>query len=274
MAREDEIRWEIELGVARITLDRPAVRNALAPRHRSRLRDLLDEASRSPEVRAVVLTGAGTTFCAGGDLNAAPTEDDLDGGAKLAAAEPGIGDVASMVRNAQQVITSILDCEKPVIGSLNGDAVGLGAQMALACDVVVAVRDARFRQVFVQRGLVPDGGAAWLLPRLVGLHVAKRLLLLGDDLTATQAEKLGIVTEITDLDGLVPVTDDLAHRLAHGPTRSIGLTKQLMSTSLDAPRRVAFEAEAAAQELAVTTHDAQEGMAAFRERRAPRFLGR
>ncbi|MFJ8593862.1 enoyl-CoA hydratase/isomerase family protein [Streptomyces sp. NPDC093598] len=250
--------------VLSLTLNRPESLNALTPGQREEIVRLLSEASATAEVRAVVITGAGRGFCAGADLRGAALP-----GERVA------GDVARTLRTgAQRLIAAVLDCEKPVIAAVNGTAAGLGAHLAFACDLVLAAQSARFIEVFVRRGLVPDGGGAYLLPRLVGPQRAKELMFFGDALTAVDAERLGLVNRVvpdTDLDRTARAW---AERLAAGPTRALALTKQLVNASLDADRAAAFAAEAAAQEINMTTADAQEGVRSFVERRGAEFEGR
>jgi 2-(1,2-epoxy-1,2-dihydrophenyl)acetyl-CoA isomerase len=257
-------------GVLWLTLDRPHAANALTPAQRDRLIDLLAAAGARVDVRAVVLTATGRHFCTGADLRSGQAEPDRPEGAP----ERVVGDVGRMLRDgAQRMVAAVLDCEKPVIAAVNGTAAGLGAHLALACDLVVAAEGARFIEIFVRRGLVPDGGGCWLLPRLVGLHKAKELMLLGDDLPAPEAERLGLVNRVVPGDQLAEVAGTWAARLASGPTRSIALTKALLNRSLDSDRATALHDEATAQELNMGTRDAQEGVAAFVERRDPTYLG-
>ncbi|WP_097265496.1 enoyl-CoA hydratase/isomerase family protein [Streptomyces sp. TLI_55] len=250
--------------VVSLTLNRPEVLNALTPEGRDLLIRLLADASADPEVRAVVLTGTGRGFCAGADLR---------GG--TGSGERVAGDVARMLRSgAQRLIAAVLDCEKPVIAAVNGTAAGLGAHLALACDLVLAAESAKFIEVFVRRGLVPDGGGAYLLPRLIGPQRAKELLFFGDALSAADAERLGLVNRVVPEGELAKTAAEWAARLATGPTRALALTKQLVNTSLDTDRTTAFAAEAAAQEINMTTADAREGVASFVERRGAEFKGR
>ncbi|MFE0518636.1 enoyl-CoA hydratase/isomerase family protein [Streptomyces sp. NPDC058954] len=254
----------VDAGVAHLTLDRPEALNALTPDQRELLIELLADASADPGVRAVVVTGTGRGFCAGADLR---------GGA--AGGERVAGDVARMIRTgAQRLIAAVLDCEKPVIAAVNGTAAGLGAHLALACDLVLAAESAKFIEVFVRRGLVPDGGGAYLLPRLIGPHRAKELMFFGDALSATDAERIGLVNRVVPDAELDKSARDWAARLAVGPTRALALTKQLVNASLDGDRAAAFAAEAAAQEINMTTADAQEGVRSFVERRSPEYRGR
>ena len=175
---------------------------------------------------------------------------------------------------AHDLIVSMLECHKPIIGAINGVAAGVGVQMALACDLLVAADDARFVQVFARRGIVPDGGAAFLLPRLVGLNRAKELLFLGDDLGAADAERIGLVNRVVARDELMATTQALAHRLASGPTQAIGLTKALIHRSLTVDLATSLELEAFYQAANARTEDAREGLMSFVERRAPSFKGR
>lgn len=251
-------------GVRRLTLNRPEVLNAVTWDQRERLIDQLAEASADPDVRVVVLTATGKGFCAGADLRGAPSAE-----------ERVAGDVARMIRRgAQRLITAVLDCEKPVIAAVNGTAAGLGAHLALACDLVLAAESARFIEVFVRRGLVPDGAGAYLLPRLIGPQRAKELLFFGDAVPAAEAQWLGLVNRVVPDGELAAVAREWAERLAAGPTRALALTKQLVNASLDSDRATALAAEATAQEINMTTADAQEGVASFVARRDPVYRGR
>ncbi|MBT2446810.1 enoyl-CoA hydratase/isomerase family protein [Streptomyces sp. ISL-43] len=261
---EDEVLHRIDNGVSWITLNRPEAMNAVTWDQRERVIGLLAEASADPAVRAVVVTATGKGFCAGADLRGAP-----------ATGERVAGDVARMIRlGAQRLITAVLDCEKPVIAAVNGTAAGIGAHLALACDLVIAAEPARFIEVFVRRGLVPDGGGAYLLPRLVGPQKAKELMFFGDAVPAAEAERLGLVNKVVPAEELEETARAWAERLAQGPTRALAMTKQLVNASLDGDRATALAAEATAQELNMTTADANEGVASFVERRTPKYLGR
>ena len=174
---------------------------------------------------------------------------------------------------AQRLVSAILDCEKPVIASVNGTAAGIGAHLALAADLVIAADTAKLIEVFVRRGIAPDGGGAWLLPRVVGLHKAKELIFFGEDLSAADALQLGIVNKVVPFDDLHDETAAWAAKLATGPTKAIGLSKALLNRSLESDRATAFAEEAMVQEVIMTTHDANEGVAAFRERRDVAFRG-
>lgn len=264
-SRDSLILHATDNAVSWITLNRPEAMNALTPDQRDRLAQLLSDASADPAVRAVVITATGRGFCAGADLR----------GGAARPAERVAGDVARAIRlGAQRLVAAVLDCEKPVLAAVNGTAAGIGAHLALACDLVLAAEEARFIEVFVRRGLVPDGGGAYLLPRLIGPQRAKELMFFGDALSAADAERLGLVNRVVPAADLEKTAREWAERLAVGPTRALALTKHLVNASLDTDRATAFAAEAAAQEINMTTADAQEGVASFVERRAPRFEGR
>ncbi|WP_406421389.1 enoyl-CoA hydratase/isomerase family protein [Streptomyces sp. NBC_00842] len=260
-------------GVSWITLNRPEAMNAVTWDQRERIIALLANASADPSVRAVVLTATGRGFCAGADLRGAPSA-----GSPAVGSSPSgdrvPGDVARTIRlGAQRLIAAVLDCEKPVIAAVNGTAAGIGAHLAFACDLVLAAESAKFIEVFVRRGLVPDGGGAYLLPRLIGPQRAKELMFFGDSLPAADAERLGLVNRVVPDEELTATARAWAQRLADGPTRAIALTKQLVNASLDSDRATAFAAEAMAQEINMTTQDANEGVASFVERRAPKYRG-
>jgi 2-(1,2-epoxy-1,2-dihydrophenyl)acetyl-CoA isomerase len=171
-------------------------------------------------------------------------------------------------------VAAVQDCEKPVIAAVNGTAAGIGVHLALACDLVIAAEGVRFIEVFARRGLVPDGGGAYLLTRLVGPQKAKELMLFGDDLSAGEALALGLVNRVVPAGELEKTAREWAERLATGPTRSYALTKWLVNRALESSREACFADEAAAQELNMATADAAEGVRAFLERRPPRFTGR
>jgi 2-(1,2-epoxy-1,2-dihydrophenyl)acetyl-CoA isomerase len=266
------IRWEVADGVARATINSPDQGNALAADMRDRLADRIIEASADLHVRAVVLRGTGDRhFCTGAALGgpqpAGPARPDD-------APERALGEPARLIRTGwQRLVGSILDCEKPVIAAVNGTAAGGGMQLALACDLVVMADTAKFIEVFVRRGIMPDAGGCYLLPRLVGLHRAKELLLLGDDCPAAEAERIGLVNRVVPAAELDATVDELANKFCALPTKAVTLTKRLANRSFESSREQSFDDEAFFQELIVATGDSQEGMAAFRERRAPDFKG-
>lgn len=264
---DNEIRFEVDdFAIAWITLNRPEALNALTVDNRKRLTALFGECSTRDDVRAIVLTGNGRGFCSGADLRTSrgttgPPPEPLEA-------------ARSMRDGAHDLVLSMLECNKPIIGAINGVAAGIGVQMALACDLLVAADEARFVQVFARRGIVPDGGAAFLLPRLIGLNRAKELLFLGDDLAAADAERIGLVNRVVAHDELITTTQTLAQRLAAGPTQAIGLTKALIHRSLTVDLATSLELEAFYQAANARTEDAREGLMSFVERRTPTFKGR
>ena len=268
---DEEVLHRAENGVSWITLNRPEAKNAMTGDQRDRVISLLEEASADSALRAVVLTATGDGFCTGADLRA---------GRRAGPPKPEgapdriIGDAARMIRRgAQRLIGAVLDCEKPVIAAVNGTAAGIGAHLAYACDLVIAAESARFIEVFVRRGIAPDGAGAYLLPRLIGPQKTKELIFFGDDLSAADALALGLVNKVVPFDELEAAAKEWAERLAAGPTKALGLAKWLINRSLESDRVGALDDEAWAQELVVATADAGEGLKAFAERRKPEFRG-
>jgi 2-(1,2-epoxy-1,2-dihydrophenyl)acetyl-CoA isomerase len=258
-------------GVLRLTLDRPDVQNALDWRTREALVAALQDASADLAVRAVLLTGAGArAFCTGADLRVPlPVPAKPEG-----APERAQGEVARGIATGwQRLVTAVLDCEKPVVAAVNGTAAGAGMHLALACDVVLMADTARLVPVFVRRGIAPDAAGAYLLTRLVGPQVAKRLYLFGDDVSAADALRLGLVGDVVPAADLSATAVALVERLAAGPTRTLAAAKRLVNRALDVDRDTALTEEAWAQELVMTTEDAQEGVRAFVERRKTEFRG-
>lgn len=269
----DGLRCEIDdRGVATVTIDRPDAGNSLNSEVRDGLADTFDELSATVGVRAVVLTGAGDRhFCTGAGLGGSqpPAPPRPEG-----APERALGDLQRTIRRGwQRLVASILDCEKPVVAAVNGTAAGGGANLVLACDLVVMADTARLIEVFVRRGIVPDAGAAYLLPRIVGPQRAKELLFLGDDASAEDCLRMGIANRVVPAAELADAASELAGRLATGPTKAIQMTKWLVNRSFESSRQTAFEEEGYAQELVAATADFQEGLAAFAERRSPTFTG-
>src|SRR3954451_7478390 len=267
----DGLRVEQDGAVLRLTMDRADVHNALDWRTRLALVDALTAASADLAVRCVLLTGAGErAFCTGADLRVPLPGPDKPAGAP----DRAQGDVARGIATGwQRLGTAVLDCEKPVVAAVNGTAAGAGMHLALACDVVVMADSAKFVPVFVRRGIAPDAAGAYLLTRLVGPQVAKRLYLFGDDVPAAEALRLGLAGDVVPAADLEAAAVALAQRLAAGPTRTLAATKRLVNRALDVDRETALADEAWAQELVMTTEDAQDGVRAFVERRDTTFRG-
>ena len=269
---DELIRFELVGGIARLTIDAPAQGNALTAAMRDRLADRFLEISGDVRVRAVVLRGAGERhFCTGAALGGPqkqgpPRPDDAPARAA--------GDVARMIRTGwQRLVSSVLDCEKPVIAAVNGTAAGGGAQLALACDLVVMADHAKFIEVFVRRGIMPDAGGCYLLPRLVGMHRAKELMFLGEDCLAVDAERMGLANRVVFAAELDASVTALATKFLDLPTVAIALTKKLANRSFESSREQSFDDEAMFQDLIATTGDMAEGINAFKERRSPQFRG-
>jgi 2-(1,2-epoxy-1,2-dihydrophenyl)acetyl-CoA isomerase len=209
-------------------------------------------------------------FCAGAGL--APRTEGAD---PQAMAEKRPGDIARMLQQGwQRLVASILDCDKPVVAAVNGMAVGAGASLMLACDLVVMSTEAKLVEAFVHRGILPDSGAIHLLTRIVGLRKATELLMLGEPVDAATCERLGLVNRVVAPDDTDAAAEEIAGRLAKGPTVMLALTKRLLSVSSESGRDRAFEQEAWAAEVVSRTADLQEGLLSFAERRDPRFQGR
>jgi 2-(1,2-epoxy-1,2-dihydrophenyl)acetyl-CoA isomerase len=268
---DEELVADLTDGVLRLTINRAEKGNAIPWYVRERLiRHFLD-AHVDLAVRCVVLTAAGERhFCTGADLSVPnPMVAKPEG-----APDRPVGVATNMMRRGfERLMESILDCQKPVIVALNGTAAGGGSMLTLAADLVIAADTARIIQVFVRRGLVPDGGVAYLLPRLVGMHKAKELVFFGDDLSAVDAERLGIVNKVVPTAELAAATDEWATRLASGPTKAIGWSKHLLNLAFEVPRSQHLETEAMLVETNQFTEDSKEGMGSFMERRQPDWQG-
>ncbi|MFE6406693.1 enoyl-CoA hydratase family protein [Streptomyces sp. NPDC057837] len=261
----EHLRVGVTDGVATVTLARPAKLNALTFGAYADLRDLLAELSRERSVRALVLAGEGRGFCSGGDV------DEIIG-ATLAL------DTAQLLdfnRMTGQVVRAIRECPFPVIASLHGVAAGAGAVLALAADFRVADPTTRFAFLFTRVGLSGgDMGAAYLLPRVVGLGHATRLLMLGDAVRAPEAERIGLISELTQEGEADATSQRLAHRLAEGPALAYAQTKALLTSELDMPLAASIELDASTQALLMTGEDYAEFHAAFTEKRPPKWSGR
>lgn len=252
--------------VLRVTLDRPARRNALT---HLMIRDVvtaLTDAAADDSLRAIHLRGAGDDFCAGADWVAT----NEPGGQR-----PRAGDLVRRVpHGAHRVIELVATVQLPVVCSVRGWAVGFGCNLALAADFTVAAADAVFWEPFVDRGFSPDSGSTWLLPRLVGVARARRMLLLGEKVAAADAADWGLIHQAVGPAELDDATEDLLGRLASGPTAAIGLAKQALAFGQHATLSQSLNQELFNLELSCRTSDFKEGLEAFRQRRAPKFRGR
>jgi len=247
-------------GVVTVTLNRPERLNALTATMWEELGSVFADVAASSADRVLVVTGAGGAFCSGADLSSLATLADRP----VLAAMRRVGDVAVALHRMP----------KPTIARVDGVAAGAGANLALACDLVVASERSRFCEIFAKRGLSVDFAGSWLLPRLVGLHRAKELVLLADMLSAREAAAMGLLNRVVADDELDTVVDDWAARLAAGPPIALSMSKLLLNTGLDVPFEQAVEAEAQAQAVNAATADLKEALAAYAGRRAPSFEGR
>jgi len=263
MTRE-HLRYETKDGVGRITLARPDVLNSMNTAMARELQATLDEAAGAADVRALLLTGEGRAFCAGQDLAEVVPPDGSKG--------PELSTVLD--QNYNPIVRRLAALEKPIICAVNGVAAGAGANLALACDIVLAATSASFIQAFVNIGLIPDSGGTYFLPRLVGLPRAKALMMLGDRISAEQALAFGMIWAVHEPDRLMPEADALAARLAAMPTRALGLIKRATNAALDCDLDAQLDRERDLQVLAGESRDYAEGVKAFQEKRKPRFLGR
>jgi 2-(1,2-epoxy-1,2-dihydrophenyl)acetyl-CoA isomerase len=256
------IGFETAEGVARVTLNRPDVLNSIHTPMSDELRDALTRAAGERAIRAVLLTGAGRGFCAGQDL-----EEVKPGGA--------VTDFAAHVHRVYTpLVRALRTLEKPVVCAVNGVAAGAGANLALACDIVIAAEEASFVQAFAKIGLVPDTAGSFLLPRLVGMARATALAMLAEKITARQAVEMGMIYRACPGAALADEAGKLAAYLATQPTVGLGLTKQLLNAAWRNDLDTQLALEAHCQGLAGASADYQEGVAAFLEKRKPTFTGR
>lgn len=257
-------------GVLTLTLNRPDAHNAITPDQRNFLADEFARISEDLSVRAVIFTAVGKGFCTGADLRMSRPDPVRPPGAPARAIMDGARGIKT---GAQKLVGAILDCEKPVIAAVNGTAAGMGVHMAVACDLVIAAEGVRFIEVFVRRGLVPDAGGVYLLPRLIGPQKAKELMFFGDDVSAADACAMGLVNRVVPPEELMPTARAWGERLASQPTKSLTMSKLLVNRSFETSRQTMFEMEAWAQDLLLAGEDAGEGVDAFKERRDPNWKG-
>ncbi|MGB5216913.1 MAG: enoyl-CoA hydratase-related protein [Smithella sp.] len=256
--------FEEKDGIAIITLNRPEKLNSLSMAQLEELTLKINAFEQDDSVRVIIITGTGKGFSTGADLSGSGGRTDAGTGLGMKLSTHIYG----------RVCFALANCEKPVIGAVNGVAAGAGCNLALSCDIILAAKSARFIQIFARRGLVPDLGGSYFLPRLVGLAKAKELMFTGDPISAEKALELGMINRVVDDADLMAEAMALAGKLAQGATRSIGMIKHLLNRSLNTDLVTQLEFEAAYQGLAATTDDFKEGVVSFLEKRDPCFRGK
>lgn len=256
-----EIEFHKEGAVARIVLNRPERKNALANDMRQQLAEAFSTANRDDEVRAVILTGTGDSFCAGADVTKMAVRDVK-------------GSRNNLQHNAHALIRNLYNIEKPVIASVRGATVGIGLSMMLACDLAIVSETARFSCIFARRGLAPDSGAVFFLSRVIGLARARELVFTARFFSAQEAAAMDLVTRVVPDSELESVTDELAQTLAAQPTYALAMAKKMFHFSLWPNLDQFLDFEAMIQPQIHQTQDFREGVEAFKDKRPPRFVGR
>lgn len=258
----ESIQLKIENNIAYITLNRPEVFNSFNREMALNLQQVFDDCESNSEVRAIVLTGNGKAFCAGQDLKEV-TSPELNPGFKKILEE-----------HYNPIITRIRTIKKPIIGAINGVAAGAGANIALACDIVVAHEKVSFIQAFSLIGLIPDSAGTFFLPRLIGFQKASALAMLGDKVSADEAEKMGMIYKVLPLESFEEEVNKLALKLANMPTLALGKIKEAFNQSLTNNLEEQLALESKLQIEAAQTKDYEEGVSAFVEKRKPIFKGK
>jgi 2-(1,2-epoxy-1,2-dihydrophenyl)acetyl-CoA isomerase len=254
------IKSELDGNVLKLTLNRPDKFNSFNREMALALQAALDKAATDSAIRAIYLTGEGKAFCAGQDLAEVVDPN-------------GVGLEKIVTEHYNPIIEKIRNIEKPVICAVNGVAAGAGANIALACDIVIAANSVAFIQAFSKIGLIPDSGGTFFLPRLIGFGKASALMMLGDKISASDAEKMGMIYKVIEDDKLQEDALTIAKTLANLPTRAIGLTKRLLNQSINNTLEQQLIAEGIEQISASKTYDYNEGVKAFLEKRKPVFKG-
>lgn len=258
----DSIELKIKNNIGYITLNRPEVFNSFNREMALSLQKNLDVCESNDEVRTIVITGNGKAFCAGQDLNEVISPE----------LNPGFKKI--LEEHYNPIITRIRKIKKPIIAAVNGVAAGAGANIALACDVVVASENASFIQAFSKIGLIPDSGGTFFLPRLIGFQKASALMMLGDKVSANEAEKIGMIYRVFSSENFEEEVQKLAAKMAQMPTKALGLIKQLLNETITNNLEGQLELESKLQIESAQSKDYSEGVKAFVEKRKPKFIGR
>lgn len=254
------IKFEILDGVGKITLDRPEKYHSFVREMALQLQETLDECNNNEKVRAIFITASGKAFCAGQDLSEA--------------IDPSIPSISTIIQeHYNPIIRKIRNIEKPIVAAVNGVAAGAGASIALACDIVVATESATFVQAFSKIGLIPDSGATFILPRLIGMQKATAVMMSAEPVTAKDAEKMGMIYKSYSDDKFEIESWNLVSQLAKMPTKGLGLTKKLLNASNSNNLEDQLNMEDKCQVIAADTADFKEGVQAFLEKRKPNFKG-
>src|SRR5579863_538614 len=251
-------------GVLTITMNRPEVINAFNDMMLEELGEAMDAAAQDDSVRCVVLTGAGRGFGSGQDLKTFTQVD----------RSHGEGKVSVHLQKYHRVVLTIRNMPKPVIAAVRGVAAGISCNIALACDLRIAAEDARFIEAFARIGLVPDGGGGYFLPRFIGYGKALEMVMLAEEVTGPEAERIGLVNKCVPLAEFEAVTRAFAQRLANGPTRAYALMKEMMNRSMETDLASFLRIEGEMQDVAIQTADHREGVAAFLQKRPPKYSGK
>jgi 2-(1,2-epoxy-1,2-dihydrophenyl)acetyl-CoA isomerase len=259
---DSPVLYSVDGAVARITLNRPDVLNALNAALMTELRTAVQRANDDPDVRAVLLTGSGRGFSAGADLGASKSGD------------PKRDSGFTLRTYYHPVVLAMRTMPKPIVSAVNGVAAGAGMSLALCGDIILAAKSASFLQAFSKIGLVPDAGSTWFLPRYVGDVRARAMAILADKIPAEDAQRMGLVWQVFEDDQLMPEAEKMAAKLASMPTRAYALIKQALNASGENGLADQLELEAQLQVEAGRTEDFREGVAAFLEKRTPQFKGR
>lgn len=262
MSEYESLIWDLEGHVATITFNRPEKKNAISAVMFDELRAVWDRAGADESVRCVVVTGAGGAFCSGADLS----DPGNMAGSPL--------EFKDRMARIHALVRAFIDCPKPTIAKVTGVAAGAGCNLALGCDLIVASTEASFAELFVKRGLVVDFGGTWALARAMPLHKAKELALLGETISAAEADRLGMLNRLCEPGEIDAVVKDIAARITGMPPRTVTMLKENLNRSYERSLAENLDAESLAQTMAFASEDTREAVMAWLEKREPRFTGR